>query len=576
VYHNQKSNKSTIPPKDILQNLPNFALEKMNFLDGDEVPAISFEENNNDVTDKKADRKIETLTYYAILLVAAQMSCAATASCVHALPKETPSILRGLWRQTLTMFIFFPLSMAVIYRKRKSIDAGNNEREPLVNRNVGDDPTEDIATSSAFTDRLPFIAMAVFGATLLNNTMVVALQYASSAAVMCLVNTTPMWLILYSVLSCNPPGKITIAGASLSLIGAIICASGGEGDGANDTSDTETLGAMIATMGGIGAAMYMTACSNLSPLGLHPIVLTLVINIGMMSASLFLCVAFLEEGVNMLSTNTMNGFWGFLNPHANPPALFDSVFPDCFGNFGIMISLSYFEPLIVSMVMLTEPLNASLIAMAVVGEAPPSKRTILGVSVVLLGCAVVLWEASKDGKDAEKLEKMLEDQEQEYERGGGEDGYDHPLVMEPGKRASVARQRRMSQVILISPIGTVAPDVTRNAAWRKFNSGSRERATRRQTLPSNFFRDISNAVQGDESTSEFAEASSSRNPLRFTLTSSILQTLSNARNPSSTTSSGNCSRPKGIRDSFAQFLESYGAVDKVDEEDAEDDSTPGR
>jgi hypothetical protein len=115
------------------------------------------------------------------------------------------------------------------------------------------------------------------------------------------------------------------------LIGAIICASGGEGDGANDTSDTETLGAMIATMGGIGAAMYMTACSNLSPLGLHPIVLTLVINIGMMSASLFLCVTFLEEGVNMLSTNTMNGFWGFLNPHANPPALFDSVFPDCFG-----------------------------------------------------------------------------------------------------------------------------------------------------------------------------------------------------------------------------------------------------
>jgi drug/metabolite transporter (DMT)-like permease len=529
----------------------------MSFIDSNEVPAVSLEENNN-VTDKKADRKIEALTY-AVLLVAAQMSCAATASCVHALPKETPSVLRGLWRQTLTMFIFFPLSLVVVYRKRKSTDAGNNEHEPLVNRNVGDEPTEDIATSSSFTDRLPFIAMAIFGATLLNDTMVVALQYASSAAVMCLVNTTPMWLILYSVLSCNPPGTITIVGASVSLIGAIICASGGEG-GANDTSDTETFGAMIATMGGIGAAMYMTACSKLSPLGLHPIVLTLVINIGMMTASLFLCVTFLEEGVNMLSTNTMNGFWGFLNPHANPPALFDSIFPDCFGNFGIMIALSYFEPLIVSMVMLTEPLNASLIAMAVVGEAPPSKRTILGVSVVLLGCAVVLWEASKDGKDAEKMEKMLEEQEQDH------------LVMEPGKMASVARQRRMSQIILISPIGTVAPDVTRNAAWRNFNSGSRERATRRQTLPSNMFRDISNAVQGNESTSEFVEASSSRNPLRFTLTSSILQTLSTARNRSSTTSGGNSSRPKGIRDSFAQFLGSYGAVDEVAEEEADDNS----
>jgi hypothetical protein len=46
--------------------------------------------------------------------------------------------------------------------------------------------------------------------------------------------------------------------------------------------------------------------------------------------------------------------------------ILQSIFPDCFGNFGIVI----FDPLIVSMVMLTEPLNASLIAMAVVQEEP--------------------------------------------------------------------------------------------------------------------------------------------------------------------------------------------------------------
>jgi hypothetical protein len=48
--------------------------------------------------------------------------------------------------------------------------------------------------------------------------------------------------------------------------------------------------------------------------------------------------------------------------------------------------------------------------------------------------------------------------------------------------------------------------------------------------------------------------------------------LSTARNRSSTTSGGNSSRPKGIRDSFAQFLGSYGAVDEVAEEEADDNS----
>lgn len=54
-------------------------------------------------------------------------------------------------------------------------------------------------------------------------------------------------------------------------------------------------------------------------------------------------------------------------------------------------------------VMLTEPLNASLIAMYAVNEPPPSGRTIIGVSVVLMGCAIVLWESSKDARDG--LEK---------------------------------------------------------------------------------------------------------------------------------------------------------------------------
>ena len=163
----------------------------------------------------------------------------------------------------------------------------------------------------------------------------------------------PIWLILYAIINCgvDTPGKITILGATISLIGAIICSTG-ESDGSKH--ENESLGAMIATFGAVGGAAYMTACRELMPVGINPIILSLTINVGMATTTFILSMLTLPNGISFFSTNIHNGFFGFLNPEANPAALFHSVFPDLGGNFGIMIALSYFEPLIVSMVMLTE------------------------------------------------------------------------------------------------------------------------------------------------------------------------------------------------------------------------------
>ena len=190
-------------------------------------------------------------------------------------------------------------------------------------------------------------------------------------------------MILYAIINCgvDTPGKITILGATISLVGAIICAtSGGE---SNDESEheNESLGAIIALLGAIGGASYMTATRELRLVGIDPIGLSLIINMGMAITTFILCLLTLPNGLSFFSTNIENGFFGFLNPIANPAAVLHSIFPDMFGNFGAMIALTYFEPLIVSMVFLCEPLNASIIAMTFVGEAPPSKRTIVGVTI---------------------------------------------------------------------------------------------------------------------------------------------------------------------------------------------------
>ena len=254
----------------------------------------------------------------------------------------------------------------------------------------------------------------------------------------------------------------------------------------------------------------MTACRKLAPIGINPIVLTLIINIGMASVSFFLCLVTLPGGITK-TASLSNGFFGFLNSQANPAALLHSLLPDCCGNFGIMIALSYFEPLIVSLIMLTEPLNASLIAMNFVGEAPPSQRTAMGVLVVLTGCGIVLWESSKEGKKMEQIE--LEEE--------------ILPVMEYEKRKSAMYRRRTSQTILFSPIGTIAPDVTAKAAFHKLNKAT---AHRRLTLPPALIREISmTAEERQESSMNLSSGSlgdenylSSR---RITLTSSIIRGL---------------------------------------------------
>ena len=145
----------------------------------------------------------------AAVLIGAQLAAASTASCVKALPPETPSVLRGLWRQTLTSLIFATLALMMWLNKQRRI--GRELRRSTVHSEgedsvildegsallikVSSDENEDgddldVVHMHRALPRGPLIVLTVLGATLLNDTIVIALKYASSAAVMCLCNTS--------------------------------------------------------------------------------------------------------------------------------------------------------------------------------------------------------------------------------------------------------------------------------------------------------------------------------------------------------------------------------------------------
>ena len=133
------------------------------------------------------------------ILIGAQLAASSTASCVEALPHETPSILRGLWRQVLTSFFFSIIILSMTLHKRfndKNKDAATDDEKghlvPKKTIQFDDDEENTISKEESHfsTQRVLLIATAVLGSTLLNDAIIFALQYASSAAVMCLCNTS--------------------------------------------------------------------------------------------------------------------------------------------------------------------------------------------------------------------------------------------------------------------------------------------------------------------------------------------------------------------------------------------------
>ena len=147
--------------------------------------------------EKKQLTRSEVLTGGCILIIA-QLSASSTASCVEALPHETPPALRGLWRQTLTSFFFAVITLALashgrcISDDKENPNAVSDEETNLLPKKktvrIVDEDIED--KSKIYKQRVGLVAIAVLGSTLLNDAIIIALQYASSAAVMCLCNTS--------------------------------------------------------------------------------------------------------------------------------------------------------------------------------------------------------------------------------------------------------------------------------------------------------------------------------------------------------------------------------------------------
>lgn len=97
------------------------------------------------------------------------------------------------------------------------------------------------------------------------------------------------------------------------------------------------------------------------------------------------------------ASNTADSFFGWAHP--SPSCLYSQLYitivVDIGGTLGYIASMKYFDPLVISVIMLAEPIMATAQGIAVGVSSIPDIYAIIGSFVVILGASLVIINGSK-------------------------------------------------------------------------------------------------------------------------------------------------------------------------------------
>ena len=204
---------------------------------------------------------------------------------------------------------------------------------------------------------------------------VASLGYTSIAASATLVNTNPVWLALLAWLWLGKrPSRLSVLGIVLAVSGGVLIAlSGASGaqPGANPL-----LGNLLALMGAFGFTFYLLLGSEAQRRGLA---ITPYIVIAYSVGALSLAVFPPLFGTSYFDVPL--AFYGF--------ALVTALLPQLVGHTAFNWTSRFLSPTLVSLVILFEPLVASLLGYLIFSEVP-GRLTFIGAPVLLMGVAAAI------------------------------------------------------------------------------------------------------------------------------------------------------------------------------------------
>ena len=217
-------------------------------------------------------------------------------------------------------------------------------------------------------------------------TWIPSLSFTSVAASSVLVTTQPLWVALFGRAIGERASRRALAGIGVALAGTLVIAGGDLG-----ASGRELLGDALAVAGAIFAAGYILSGRNLRrEIALVPY-----------TAAVYATAAVILALVLLVSGTPFAGY----EPKVWLLFALITIGPQFLGHTVFNYLLGHLEAAVVAVAIMAEPVGATLLAFAIVGEAP-SISEVAGGALILLGVYVALATSAR--RDATILEAPVE------------------------------------------------------------------------------------------------------------------------------------------------------------------------
>jgi drug/metabolite transporter (DMT)-like permease len=204
-------------------------------------------------------------------------------------------------------------------------------------------------------------------------TWITSISLTSIAASVTLVNTNPVWVALLSWLWLRQaPRPLTLGGIALAVVGGAVIALGGS----SNPGPNPALGNLLAVLGGLAASLYFLLGREAQHRGL--------------GLGLYIAAAYGGAALVLLPLPLL-----FHTPYTGYPAqtylwvALMALIPQLLGHSSLNWAVRWVPPVLVTLVILLEPLGASLWAYLLFGELP-GPQVLLGAVVLLMGVGLAV------------------------------------------------------------------------------------------------------------------------------------------------------------------------------------------
>ncbi|DAZ94413.1 TPA: hypothetical protein N0F65_003442 [Lagenidium giganteum] len=284
---------------------------------------------------------------------------------------DVPPLLKLFWRMTGASLAFAPFVWQSVTRRGR---AGTPNLPPMTPNMMG------------------LFALCVCSYALYNASFLVALSMTSVGHTYIFSTCHSLLMVFGKLVTRQSVGLIEVVGAIIGFAGGAIVAVDHNDQGTLGAQPATVAGDMVAFAGAFAGMIYLLTAKQLrTHVSIWTFLFSLVAGVATLLLPVLVCFSTELGGIQVWSMDPQRGLFGWV--HHLPIEAYVVLIGSFAGTMGFIRSMKYFDPLVVSVTMLMEPVVATIIGIFLGVDALPGLATFVGGAAVLFGCYLVLTAA---------------------------------------------------------------------------------------------------------------------------------------------------------------------------------------